>query len=304
MKDFINEWSKVVSEAKVMLEEKNFEAYTSLMESANSIYESYKKDDSLRYRNTNFGASNHIFEDALPKLFKTNKKAVKEFVTTIKEDKNLMMEFNFYKALERYNTNLDAKDYVNESIALAMDKIDTRTLGESNMKLSRLIEKYDIKPSSMISEEKMKLYSDCDYILSHKKSLGNLNEHNEKVNSIIAYTKANYNSINESKVNLSSIVENFNKKYSTLLNEEEKSLVKDIMDFKNPQNEEKKSRLFNKFKNECLENIDKLLESASEDDKIGLNALKEEIGGKVFCSETLVNDLAKLLEIRDVLMSE
>ena len=304
MKDFINEWSKVVSEAKVMLEEKNFEAYTSLMESANSIYESYKKDDSLRYRNTNFGASNHIFEDALPKLFKTNKKAVKEFVTTIKEDKNLMMEFNFYKALERYNTNLDAKDYVNESIALAMDKIDTRTLGESNMKLSRLIEKYDIKPSSMISEEKMKLYSDCDYILSHKKSLGNLNEHNEKVNSIIEYTKANYNSINESKVNLSSIVENFNKKYSTLLNEEEKSLVKDIMDFKNPQNEEKKSRLFNKFKNECLENIDKLLESASEDDKIGLNALKEEIGGKVFCSETLVNDLAKLLEIRDVLMSE
>ena len=44
-----------------------------------------------------------------------------------------------------------------------------------------------------------------------------------------------------------------------------------------------------------------MMESATDSDKDGLISLKEKINNKVFCEETIVADLAKLLEIRDIL---
>lgn len=303
--NYINEWFDVMTKAKKMLEAKDFVAYNALMEDAKSVVNDYKKDCDLTYECTNFGMSNFIFEDALPRLFKENKTAVKEFVKTIKEDKNLTSQFNFIKALEKRDSSLDAKEYLNESISLATNNIDFSTIKESNRKLAKLITKYGIKPSDFINDKKLSLYEACDYVLTHKKKLSNLNEHNKNFNTILVYSESNYNNnIDEGKVNLDSLVEDFNRKYMNLLNEEEKSFVKEIMDFKAPQNDMKKEKLFNKFKNECITTVDKLLEGASDDEKDSLENIKEQIKSKQYCSETVVADLAKLLEIRDILLSD
>ena len=88
-----------------------------------------------------------------------------------------------------------------------------------------------------------------------------------------------------------------------MLNEEERDFVKEITDFKKNGNDEKKMKLFNKFKNECIVTIDKLISESNDDEKDGLIAIKNQITSKEYCSETLVKDMAKLLEIRDVLVS-
>lgn len=295
-------WSENIKKASEAMKEGSEINYRHHMEEADKAYEMYKKDVALTYECVNFGMANYIFEDALPRLFKTNNKAVKEFISTIKEDKNLRTQFNFYKALENYNKDLDAKEYISESLKLVNDNIDVKTIKESNSKLNKLIHKYGIKPMEFIPEDVKSLYESCDYLFTHKKNLNNLNQYTKNINSIIEYTSANYNKINESKKDFTKLVEEFDKKYSKVLNEEEKSFVKEIMDWKSGDSSNKKEKLFNKFKNECISTVDKLLQEANTDEKDGLLTIKEQILNKMFCEETLVKDIAKLLEIRDVLM--
>lgn len=302
---YINKWSNIINEAKKSLENYDFVSYNRLMEEAKNVVLNFDRDCQLTYECKNFGITNYIFEDALPSLFKSNKSAVKDFVKTIKEDKNLSTQFNFYKALGRNTKSENAKEYINESLSLAMENINQKTINESNKKLAKILMKYNIKPNDFISEENIKLFEACDYVLTHKKRLSNLNEHNENLNVILEHCMANVtNKVNENKMNLDSLVEDFNRKYSSLLNEEEKSFVKELMDFKSPHNEMKKESIFSKFKNECIAEVNKLIESANDEEREGLNAIKNQITDKSYDSNTVVTDLAKLLEIRDILMSE
>lgn len=300
---YILQWRELVLKAAKALENKDFDLYDTLMNEANIAYDEYKRDSALTYECTNFGMANYIFEDALPKLFKSNKKAVKDFITTIKEDKNLLYQFQFYKALEKYNKNIDSNNYINEALEIVKNNINQKTLNESNGKLAKLITKYGIKPSETIPNESMELFESCDFLFKNKKRLTNLTTVNENINRVVNFTEKNYNSINENKTNIYKLIEDFDKKYDSLLNEEEKSFVKEIMDFKKEDKDNKKEKLFNKFKNECLNTINKLISESSEDEKEGLYAIKEQIESKEYCAETLVKDMAKLLEIRDILMS-
>lgn len=304
---YILQWRELVLKAAKALEDKNFDLYDTLMREANVAYDEYKKDSALTYEFnecTNFGVANYIFESALPKLFKSNKKAVKEFITTIKEDKNLLYQFQFYKALEKYNKNIDSKDYINEALEIVKNNINQKTINESNGKLAKIISSYNIKPLQRISDEDMELYESCDFLFKNTKRLTNLTTINENINKVVNYTEKYYDFTNEDDgKKLFSMVENFEKKYNSLLTEEEKDFVKEIMDFKKEDRDNKKEKLFNRFKNECLNTINKLIAESSDDDKDGLLAIKEQIEEKQYCAETLVKDMAKLLEIRDILMS-
>ena len=287
------------------MEEKNFDLYDTLMKEANIAYDEYKRDSALTYECTNFGMANYIFEDALPTLFKSNPKAVKEFISTIKEDKNLLYQFQFYKALEKYNKDINSKDYINEALEIIKNKINKKTINESNGKLAKIINAYNIKPIQRIPNENVELYESCDFLFKREKLLTNLREINENINKVVKFTEKYYDFTNEDNTkNLFSMVENFEKKYNSLLNEEEKNFVKELMDFKQGEKNEKKEKLFNKFKNECLNTIDKLISESNNEEKEGLLAIKEQIEDKTYCAETLVKDMAKLLEIRDILMSE
>lgn len=300
----ISAWRDCVLKAAKALEEKNFVLYESLIDEATKEYEEYKRETALTYECKNFGMANYIFEDALPKLFKNNKKAVKEFINTIKEDKNLLSQFQFYKALEKNNDKIDTKEYVVESLEIATSRVNPKTINESVKKLNNIIKKYNIKPNDFISENDMKLFEDCHYVFSNKKKLNNLLEVNDSINSIVEYTKNNYNLIKEDNKNYLKLIENFEAKYNNLLTEEEKDFVKEIMDFKSEDRNNKKEKLFYKIKEECVSTIDKLLSEASDEDKSGLNAIKEQIMPKTYCSETLIKDMAKLLEIRDILLDK
>ena len=296
----ICQWEDYMNKAKESLENKNFEEYKDFLKKACDTVDLYKNDCELTYECVNFGMSNYIFEDALPKLFKSNKNAVKEFITTIKEDKNLLSQFQFYKSLEKNNDKVNTNEYITESFNMTCEKIDMKTLKESNDKLANIIKKYDIKPNDFIPQEKLDLFENCNYIFSNKKKLSNLMEMKMSFDNVVEYTKKNYNSLNESKGDTLNKINEFNEKYGNILTESEKTFVKEMFSSKS----EKKEKLFNNLKNECLMQINKLISEANnENDIIGLNELKEQINTKYFNETTLVQDVAKLLEINVVLGS-
>ena len=132
---YILEWRNNILEAAKALNENNFSMYDKLMNEVSNNYNSYKRDVALTYECTNFGMCNYIFEDALPSLFKNKSNAVKEFITTIKEDKNLLSQFQFYKSLEKNNDKVNTNEYITESFNMACENIDMKTLKESNNKL-------------------------------------------------------------------------------------------------------------------------------------------------------------------------
>lgn len=297
---YILEWRNNILEAAKALNENNFSMYDKLMNEVSNNYNSYKRDVALTYECTNFGMCNYIFEDALPSLFKNKSNAVKEFITTIKEDKNLLSQFQFYKSLEKNNDKVNTNEYITESFNMTCEKIDMKTLKESNDKLANIIKKYDIKPNDFIPQEKLDLFENCNYIFSNKKKLSNLMEMKMSFDNVVEYTKKNYNSLNESKGDALNKINEFNEKYGNILTESEKTFVKEMFSSKS----EKKEKLFNNLKNECLIQINKLISEANnENDIIGLNELKEQINTKYFNETTLVQDVAKLLEINVVLGS-
>ena len=202
--------------------------------------------------------------------------------------------------MEKNNDNINTSEYITESFNLACENIDIKTINESNKKLSDIIKKYNIKPSDFIPQEKLDLFENCNYVLSKKKKLTNLMEMKNSFDNVVSYVKNNINNLNENKKSNLSLIDEFNTKYGNKLNESEKLFVKEMISSKTA----KKETLFNNLKNECLKQLDKMkLDAKTDNDKLGLNELEEQIKSKMFNESTLIKDVAKLLELNVVLGS-
>lgn len=297
---YIIKWRNIMLSASSALETKDFNLYYQLIDEANKIVDMIKKDEELTYECKNFGIANYIFENSLPNLFKTNKNVVKEFINTIKEDDNLLNQFRFFYSLKNFNNNLNAKEYLNESLNIIQNNINTKTLNDSNKKLSNIIEKYNIKPSETISEDKLQYFNDCDFLFKNRKKLTNLASINETTNNVIKYMTENAKPLNDTNKSLVDDINNFISKNSSSLNTEEKEFVKNILN----SDIEKRKNAFNGLKNECIDILHDTLKNTTDIDEINdLKEIKEQLSNKEFCSETLIKDVNKLLEIREVLMS-
>jgi hypothetical protein len=295
---YILQWEDYCKKACEAMENNHFDVYDDLMKKADDIYKLYRQESKLTYECTNFGISNYIFEDALPSLFKTNKKVIKEFVNTIKEDKNLLNQHKFYQALKNINEHTDIHTYINEALLLVKEGIDIKTLNESNDKLSKIIKENGIRPSSEINEDVLKYFESCDFLFKNNRKLSNLPIISENINNLINYINTQ-TILKEDKINIYDMLENFEKKYDNILNEAEKNFVKNIL----TSSSDEKEHLFNNIKKECIEIINSLLESTKDEETDGLNAIKEQINEKTFCETTLVKDIANFLEIKDILNS-
>lgn len=256
---------------------------------------------------TNFGILNHIFEQELPTLFKTNKKAVKNVIKTIKEDKNLLSQFNFYNVIkEQYKGDVtekvDEKTTLETLTKIVCEDIDFNTVKKSNKKLRDVMKENKIIPTEFVDDESRTLYESGNVILTKKQTAANTLPLIESYDTVCKYMQKHKNDKRNSTVDVNKLVREFEEKLKTNLNESEMSFVKEITDFKSPMAEKRKEKLFNKFKNECIDKINKMLSEDSTNS--GLMELKSQIEEQKFNNETIVKDIAKLLEIRDILLDE
>jgi hypothetical protein len=300
--DYIN----IMSEA---LQKDDFKAYEYVKEMLDEAIEESKHEKELmnEMNTTNFGVLNHIFENELPTLIKTNKKAVRNVIKTIKEDKNLINQFNFYNVIkEQYNGShadmISSKEAIENLAKIVGENIDLKTVKASNKKLRNVMIESGVKPSNFVDEESRKLYENGDIILTSKRNTNNMISLVESYNAVSNWMDTHKSDkINEGKTP-DELISEFEEKLKNNLNESEMSFVQQITDWRSPIAEQRKEKLFNKFKNECIDKINEMLKEDAEN--VELKGLSDQINEMSFNKETIVKDIAKLLEIRDILMDD
>ena len=300
--DYIN----IMSEA---LQKDDFKAYEYVKEMLDEAIEESKHEKELmnEMNTTNFGVLNHIFENELPTLIKTNKKAVRNVIKTIKEDKNLINQFNFYNVIkEQYNGShadmISSKEAIENLAKIVGENIDLNTVKASNKKLRNVMIESGVKPSNFVDEESRKLYENGDVILTSKRNTNNMISLVESYNAVSKWMDAHKSDKVKDGKNPDEMIREFEEKLKDNLNESEISFVQQITDFRTPIAEQRKEKLFNKFKNECINKINEMLKEDAEN--VELKGLSDQINEMSFNKETIVKDIAKLLEIRDILMDD
>ena len=304
-KEFSN-YIEIMNEA---LKRNDFKAYNVAKSMLEETIEDSKQEEALlaEMNTNNFGILNHIFEQQLPTLIKTNKKAVRDVIKTIKEDKNLLGQFNFYNVVKNQykgdTANLvEAKEALEKLAEISVKGIDQKTVKESNKKLRKVMLENNVIPTEFVDEENKTLYESGHVILTRKKTTANMIPLIESYHNVCQYMENHKNDAVKESKNLDELIREFEEKMKTNLNESEISFVQQITDFRTPIAEQRKEKLFNKFKNECLEKINSMLKEDAENS--GLIDLSKQINEMTFDKNNIVKDIAKLLEIRDILMDD
>ena len=302
---YTKEFSNYINIMNEALKKNDYKAYEYAKSILDEAIEDAKEEDALKeeMNTTNFGVLNHIFETELPTLLKNNKKAVREVIKTIKEDKNLKSQFNFYNVIkEQYNGKVaEAREVLDTLVKLVCENVDQASIKKSNNKLRKVMVENGIVPSSFIDEDSMSLYENGNVILTTKRVTENTIPLIESYDEVCKWMKKHAKDKKESK-DVDALIREFEEKLKTNLNESEISFVQQITDFRTPIAEQRKEKLFNKFKNECVSKINDMLKEDGDNDE--LKALSEQINGMKFNKDSIVTDIAKLLEIRDILMDD
>lgn len=292
-------YASVIAEALSKGDLSTYRAADALLKESVSAYEMEKKLEA-QLNTRNFGVLNHIFEQELPRLFKTNKKAVRAVVKLIKEDKNLLNQFNFYKALKEYNSSsVDSEVYLKRLVEEFDNKINHENLccAISNEKLRDTLIENNVFPSDFIDEKDMRLYEDVETLTCSKVLLSNtlvILEAEKRVANILNENKK----VEDAKPKVDAIRE-FEENMKDTLTESEIDLVKTITSAREPIAEAKREKLFNSYRDECIKKVDEMIAAEPYNDE--LKGLKQQIESKTYNKETIVEDMAKLLAIRDVL---
>lgn len=293
--EYVGQWQRNAIKINEAMQKGDFELTDKLMKESADLYEKFKALSLLpeQYKGMSFGELNHIVENQLL----DNKEVLDECIKQIKGDSNLLSQFRFINSLRNYNCEGKAVEYVTEALNMAIEKIDRKTIKESTEKFSEVLVDNDVE-NVKINEDEVKFYKNCAKLLSERKKMSNLSDYTNTLNEVADYVEKH------KRENIDEMVQKLSDKMSQLT-EDSRELVKDIINFKAPMVEERHKKILDKFKNECLSGIKKLKEETTDPKELQkLDGIKEMIESKEYCKETIVEDLAKMLEIRDILLEK
>lgn len=293
--EYVGQWQRNAIKINEAMQKGDFELTDKLMKESADLYEKFKAISMLpeQYKGMSFGELNHIVENQLL----DNKEVLDECIKQIKGDSNLLSQFRFINSLRNYNCEGKAVEYVTEALNMAIEKIDRKTIKESTEKFSEVLADNDVE-NVKINEDEVKFYKNCAKLLSERKKMSNLSDYTNTLNEVADYVEKH------KRENIDEMVQKLSDKMSQLT-EDSRELVKDIINFKAPMVEERHKKILDKFKNECLSGIKKLKEETTDPKELQkLDGIKEMIESKEYCKETIVEDLAKMLEIRDILLEK
>jgi hypothetical protein len=254
----------------------------------------------------NFGKIKSIYNEVLSEGIVnndgTNKVLFKQYLKLLKEDKCLRDQFNVYHKLEVAfdSDKFRALDYVNETVSL-LSKYTPKQIAESNSKLLSLLGNKEIKPN--ISDTQERLYESISTLITTKKTSKTIDKIVEAKHNVINHINNNIivPTIDEGYGLPNSVlseiaVEKFNDNYSDL-NESEKALIKLVID----GDDKVKSEYYEDTIKECITLVNTKLKESSGDVKEKLLSVKENLLDRTYISETFINDVSKVLELKKVL---
>lgn len=258
--------------------------------------------------NKPFGYIKEAFESISPELFKLSegKKIMKKYTATIKGDKNLSALHSLCENIRKAGVESDINFFVN-SIASEPWGVDKKTVDESCRKLGRVLaEGYILVASNgavVLPEENTKLSDAIYYIAENKKSSKNIANYSNALKVIRESVEKNESSatITESRSIddiANTMIEEFNKKYSSQLTKGEIDALKELSEG------EDREKTFEKYKEACST---KLSEAKKKFDAEGneaasekITAIMEQISSKSYSLETVGNDVCGMIKLSNI----
>lgn len=314
MNENLQKAGELMKKALMAYRNGNFEEGELLRQQSNELFDLGKDEvERMQYNiygeNKNFGIIHKVFENNSPELYKTKngRKVIASYIKTIKEDKNLLSQFQLYNTLYNVHDLSDSEKFVNEALSI-VPNINLDDVLKSNQKLIDIIQKNNLNEEIEIDDSTENLFESIEFVLTNKKSFKTLASYVNATSNITSFINENKNKTNTDNVvsenidtALNSFMVEIEKKYENVLTEAEKSFVQELVDAKADSKNEKQRNIFNKCKNEALETINGVLSEADGDVKERLLTIKERLLNREFNESSLVKDVAEMLEIRDTL---
>lgn len=255
-----------------------------------------------------FGFIKESFESISPELFKTadGKKIMNKYTATIRGDKNLSALHSLCENIRKAGAESDIDFFVN-NIAEQAWGVDKKTVDESCKKLGRVLAEGYIYVASkgpvVLPEENTKLSDAVYYIAENKKGTKNIAEFSNAVKVIRESVEKNDNGsfVSESRSIddlANTMVEEFNKKYSSQLTMGEIDALKELSE------NEDREKTFEKYKEACatkLSEAKKRFETEGNDaatEKI--SSIMEQISQKSYSLETVGNDICGMIKLSNI----
>ena len=202
-----------------------------------------EKADKLSHKP--FGYIKDCFEAIAPELFesKEGKKIMSNYSKTIRENKNLSALHNLYENIRKSGKDMDI-DFFANNIANTNWNVDKKTLSEDTLKVGRILAEGYLhlgkSAEDLFPSENTVLESAVSYIAENKKTNKNIAEYSNAIKVI----KENISS-KESEENVfestdldalaKSLLQEFNKKYSSELTEEEANALREVSSSENKE---------------------------------------------------------------------
>jgi len=256
----------------------------------------------MELSNKSFGFLKECFESMSDKLYKSKvgKKLIGQYVSTIKNDKNLSNLYSIYENIRKMNSDSDVDYFINSiNEVFPISSISE----EAKKKLGDIVcEAYVMLGESAenaIPTEKKNLDSAIEFIAENKKSINNLADYSQAVKIIRESITENHSDQNcfrqdESIKNAMKLVSEFNKKYSKDLTNEEFTTIQKIA-----ENTDKES-LFQEYKEKCLNRLSEAKSKCKADEVDQMEQIISKVFGKQFCNETINSDICNLIEITNL----
>ena len=152
-------------------------------------------------------------------------------------------------------------------------------------------------PSDFIDDKQMELYENIGALISSKTNLSNTMSLLEAEKKVADMLKENKKEVAPKQKG--DAIREFEENMKETLTESEIDLVKTITSAREPLAEARREKLFNAYRDECIKKVNEMIEAEPFNEE--LKGLKSQIESKTYNKESIVEDMAKLLAIRDVL---
>ena len=284
-----------------------------LKESLNDVIDKMKLEECINsFDALSFACLNEIFKNTVDKLYETKegKRLIKKYVKTIKESNDLKKVYSIYNIVNSPNKIDDGTLFIKESMSL-IKEIDKKNYNDSLSSISDIVKECVVSTNldiETIEKLKSKYYGSIneslDYVLFNKMGINNVVEYTNDLSRITNFINENKKHKNDLMVEGKSICEligDFDKLFTNDIEIWESTAIKDIS-LAELSGKDKKD-VFEEYKSECLSIIEENLNEKDVENSSRFQGMKEKLMKKEFNSDTIVEDILMLSELKHVLKS-
>ena len=256
-----------------------------------------------------FGAIKNVFEGISDKLYESpeGKTIIGKYVKAIREGKNSSDAYSVYEFVYHSPVVENPERFLNEAVSLMTEDFDRKAFANDKKRIANVV----AEAVSLVGEDadfvrneinrNLDINEAIDYIITNKKSFGNLAEYVNKVSIVEKHLAENMQEMpNEySSKTGKELMSDLNEALEGL-SDWEKDAIKEVTLAK--LSKSNLSELFEAKKNECLEKIDEAIENENSiETKAHLENMRKQLSEKKYNEESIVEDIVTLAELNKTL---